>query len=63
MILNLSISTMMNLKTFNKCYLSLSSELHRHERCEEILQLMDEQLMDDSAVIVPEELPLFPDVA
>ena len=56
MILNPSISTM-NFKTFSKYYLSLSSEIDRHPNRDELLNIMSQQLADDTPVIPVEFIP------
>ena len=57
MILNLSISTM-NFKTFSKYYSTLSSEIDRHPNRDELLNIMSQQLEDDTSVIDVEFIPL-----
>ena len=50
MILNLSILTM-NQRTFSKRLQLLSSEIHRHPHADELLNIMSQQLEDDTSVI------------
>ena len=49
----LSISTM-NKKTFKRRLQSLSSELYQHAHKKELLNIMLQQLADDTSVIEPE---------
>ena len=44
----------MNTKTFNKRLQVLSSEIHRHPHADELLNIMSQQLEDDTSVIEPE---------
>ena len=55
--LNLSIS-IMNIKTFSKYYSALSSEIDRHPNRDELLNIMSQQLEDDTSVIDVEFIPL-----
>ena len=57
MIIDLLISTM-NFKTFSKYYLSLSSEIDRHPNRDELLNIMSQQLEDDTSVIDVEFIPI-----
>ena len=57
MIIDLLISTM-NFKTFSKYYLSLSSEIDRHPNRDELLNIMSQQLEDDTSVIDVEFIPM-----
>ena len=50
MIHTLSIS-IMNSKTFNKRLHTLSSEIHRHPHADELLNIMSQQLEDDTSVV------------
>ena len=50
MILNLSILTM-NQRTFNKRLQLLSSEIDRHPQADELLNIMLQQIQDDTPVI------------
>ena len=47
--INLSISTM-NFKTFSKYYTTLSKEISAHPNRDELLNIMSQQLDDDSPV-------------
>ena len=42
---------MMSLKTFNKRYFLLSSELYRNPFKSEILNIMQQQIKDDTSVV------------
>ena len=44
----------MNQKTFNRRLQLLSSEIHRHPNADELLNIMSQQLADDTSVIEPE---------
>ena len=55
--IDLSISTM-NFKTFSKYYSTLSSEIDRHPNKDELLNIMSQQLEDDTSVIDVEFLPI-----
>ena len=44
----------MNTRTFNKRLQTLSSEIHRHPNADELLNIMSQQLEDDTSVIEPE---------
>ena len=57
MIVDLLISTM-NFKTFSKYYSTLSSEIDRHPNRDELLNIMSQQLEDDTSVIDVEFMPL-----
>ena len=45
-------------KTFNKRLQTLSSEIHRHPNADELLNIMSQQLEDDTPVAEQELLPL-----
>ena len=48
----------MNFKTFSKYYSTLSSEIDRHPNRDELLNIMSQQLEDDTSVIDVEFIPL-----
>ena len=41
----------MNTKTFNRRLQTLSSEIHRHPHADELLNIMSQQIQDDTPVI------------
>ena len=55
--IDLSISTM-NFKTFSKYYTTLSKEISAHPNRDELLNIMSQQLEDDTSVIDVEFIPL-----
>ena len=48
----------MNTKTFQKRLQTLSSEIYKHPNADELLNIMSQQLEDDTSVAVQELLPL-----
>ena len=44
----------MNTRTFQKRLQTLSSEIHRHPNADELLNIMSQQLADDTSVIESE---------
>ena len=48
----------MNFKTFSKYYSTLSNEIDRHPFKDELLNIMSQQLKDDTSVIEVEFIPL-----
>ena len=44
----------MNTRTFQKRLQTLSSEVYRHPHADELLNIMSQQLADDTSVIEPE---------
>ena len=49
---------MMNFKTFSKHYTTLSKEISAHPNRDELLNIMSQQLEDDTSVIDVEFMPL-----
>jgi len=47
----------MNLRTFSKYYRTLSEEVSAHPHKEELLNIMSQQLADDTPVIPVEFIP------
>ena len=49
---------MMNFKTFSKHYTKLSKDIAAHPNRDELLNIMSQQLEDDTSVIDVEFIPL-----
>jgi len=48
----------MNIKTFSKYYSSLTKEISAHPNKDELLNIMSQQLEDDTSVIDVEFIPI-----
>tara|TARA_B100000886_G_C20323428_1_gene449139 strand:- start:696 stop:851 length:156 start_codon:yes stop_codon:yes gene_type:complete len=48
----------MNIKTFSKYYSSLTEEISAHPNKDELLNIMSQQLEDDTSVIDVEFIPI-----